>query len=398
MPDFLDQPALFSRPIAQSPNTQSKEKQMSMKHTVALVLTCSGLALAAQSAAAQDIKIGSLSALTGSASQPGQSQRDAIKMVVDEVNAKGGIKGRKIQLFIEDDQLQPTVAANAARRLVFQNDVFAVIGTPNSPTALSALEVTMEAKVPHLVLGVAPKVTQMGNPYVLRVTPTDSILAAELVDYAVKKKGASKIAILSDSSDYGKGGLASATAALAKLNMKPVITESFNNEDKDFASQINKIKASGADSLILWGFYVEGAKIVSAAQKLGLGLPIFASSGVLQGNFLELAGSAAEGVTVVSYYSNADSAPQTKEFIAKWKKAYNTDPNPVAGLGYDSINMLLAAIEKVGTNREKVVAELKAMKNYPGVTGLKTGAPDGELGQGAIILQIKQGVAEAVSQ
>jgi len=366
------------------------------KHLV-LAFSCSILAMAAQPALSQDIKIGSLSALTGSASQPGQSQRDAIKMVVDEVNAKGGIKGRKIQLFIEDDQLQPTVAANAARRLVFQNDVFAVIGTPNSPTALSAMEVTMEAKVPHLVLGVAPKVTQMGNPYVLRVTPTDSILAAVLVDYAVKK-GARKIAILSDSSDYGKGGLASALAALGKHNIKPVITESFNNEDKDFASQINKIKASGADSMILWGFYVEGAKIVTAAHKLGLGLPIYASSGVLQGNFLELAGAAAEGVTVVSYYSNADTAPQTKEFIAKWKKAYNTDPNPVAGLGYDSINMLLAAIGKVGTDREKVVAELKSLKNYPGVTGLKTGAADGELGQGGIILQIKQGVAEAVAQ
>jgi branched-chain amino acid transport system substrate-binding protein len=316
-------------------------------------------------------------------------------MVVDEVNAKGGVKGRKIQLFIEDDQLQPTVAANAARRLVFQNDVFAVIGTPNSPTALSALEVTMEAKVPHIVLGVAPKITRMDNPYVLRVTPTDGILADALIDYAVKKKGAKKIAILSDSNDYGKGGLASVTAALAKHELKPIIAESFNSEDNDFASQINKIKASGADSLVLWGFYVEGAKIVSAAQKLGLGLPIFASSGVLQGNFLELAGSAAEGVAIVNYYSSLDTSPQTKEFVAKWKQKYSTDPNPVAGLGYDSINLLLAAIEKVGLDREKVVAELKATRDYPGVTGLKSGTAEGELGRGAMILEIKQGVALA---
>lgn len=366
------------------------------KKVFAAAVALCACAFSVQPSAAQDIKIGSLSALTGSASQPGQSQRDAIKMVVDEVNAKGGIKGRKIQLFIEDDQLQPTVAANATRRLVHQNEVLAVIGTPNSPTALSALEVTMEAKVPQLVLGVAPKVTQMGNPYVLRITPTDSILAAALIEHAVKKKGASKVAILSDSTDYGKGGLASVIAALAKHNLKPFITESFNSEDKDFASQINKIKASGADSLVLWGFYVEAAKIVTAAQKLGLGLPIYASSGVLQGNFIELAGSAAEGITVVSYYSNADSSPQTKEFIAKWKKAYNTDPNPVAGLGYDSINLLLAAIEKVGTDREKIVAELKAVKDYPGVTGRKTGAADGEMGQGAIILQFKQGVPVSV--
>ena len=349
------------------------------------------LALGAQFASADTIKIGSLSALTGSASQPGQSQRDAVQMVVEEVNAKGGINGNKIELFIEDDQLQPTVAANAARRLVYQDEVTAIIGTPNSPTALSALEVTMEAQVPQIALGVAPKITKMDNPFVLRITPTDTILAQVLLNYAVKEKGASKIAILADSTDYGKGGAASAKAALEKLGMKPAIEESFNAEDKDFASQINKIKASGADSLVLWGFYVEGAKIVSAAKKLGLGLPIYASSGVLQGNFLELAGDAAEGISVVSYYSNSDSSPQTQEFIAKWKAKYGTDPNPVAGLGYDSINLLLAAIEKVGTDREKIVAELKATKDYAGVTGMKSGAPDGELGQGGIVLEIKGG-------
>jgi branched-chain amino acid transport system substrate-binding protein len=367
---------------------------MPLKGAVFMVTASVLLLTAAQPGWAEDIRIGSLSALTGSASQPGQSQRDAIKMVVDDVNAEGGIKGRKIQLFIEDDQLQPTVAANAARRLVFQNDVFAVIGTPNSPTTLSALEVTMEAKVPHLALGVAPKITQMGNPYVIRVTPTDSVLAETLIDYAVNKKGATKVAVLSDSNDYGKGGLASVIAALAKRGLKPIIAESFNSEDNDFASQINKIKVSGADSLVLWGFYVEGAKVVSAAQKLGLGLPIFASSGVLQGNFLQLAGSAAEGIVIVSYYSSLDKSPQTKQFVDRWKRKYSTDPNPVAALGYDNINLLLAAIEKVGLDREKVVAELKAIKNYPGVTGPKSGTPEGELGQGAMILEIRQGVAQ----
>ncbi len=364
---------------------------MSVIRTGTVIAGAILFSFAAQIGNAETIKIGSLSALTGSASQPGQSQRDAVKMVVDEANANGGINGKQIELFIEDDQLQPTVAANAARRLVYQDEVIAIIGTPNSPTALSALEVTMEAEVPHIALGVAPKITQMNNPFVLRITPTDTILARVLVDFAVKMMGAKKVALLSDTTDYGKGGAASAKAALAKRGLKPVIEESFNAEDNDFASQINKIKASDADSLILWGFYVEGAKIASAAQKLGLGIPIYASSGVLQGNFLELAGDAAEGMYIVSYYSNADKAPHTQEFIKKWKTAYNTDPNPVAGLAYDSINLLLGAIKKVGTNPEKIVAELKAIKGYQGVTGLKSGTSDGELGQGGIILEIQGG-------
>ncbi|MCC6209877.1 MAG: ABC transporter substrate-binding protein [Burkholderiales bacterium] len=343
-----------------------------------------------------EIKIGSLSALTGAASQPGQSQRDAVQMVVNEVNAKGGIKGQKIRLLVEDDQLSPTAAANAARKLVYQDKVFAIIGTPNSPTALSALEVTMEGKVPQLVQGVAPKITQMANPYVLRVTPVDSILAEILVNYAVRTRKVNKLAILSDSTDYGRGGRDSAVAALTKVGLKAVTAESFNNDDQDFSSQINKIKASGANGLVLWGFYVQGARIVAQAKKLGLDVPIFASSGVLQGNFLELTGGAAEGIHIVSYFSTADSAPNVQAFVKKFRDTYKRDPDPVAGLGYDSINLLIEAIEKVGANREKVVAYLKSIKNWPGVTGSKTGAPNGELGVGGIIVQIKGGKPETV--
>lgn len=343
-----------------------------------------------------EIRIGSLSALTGAASQPGQSQRDAIQMVVNEINAKGGINGQRIRLLIEDDQLSPTAAANAARKLVFQEKVFAVIGTPNSPTALSALEVTMEAKTPQLVLGVAPKVTQMNNAYALRVTPVDSILAEILVNYAVKDRKAGRLAILSDSTDYGRGGRDAALAALNKLGQKAVTAESFNNDDQDFSSQINKIKASGANGLVLWGFYVQGARIVSQAKKLGLDIPIFASSGVLQGNFLELTGAAAEGIYIVSYFSTSDSSPQVQAFVAKWRETYKRDPDPVAGLGFDAINLLVDAIRKVGPDREKVVAHLKSIKDYPGVTGRKTGSANGELGLGGIIVRIKGGKPETI--
>ncbi|MEP7300117.1 MAG: ABC transporter substrate-binding protein [Caldimonas sp.] len=343
-----------------------------------------------------EIKIGSLSALTGSASQPGQSQRDAIQMVVNEINANGGIRGQKIRLLVEDDQLSPTAAANATRKLVFQENVLAVIGTPNSPTALSALEVTMEGKVPQLVLGVAPKITQMDNPYVLRVTPVDSILAEILINYAVKTRKADKLAILSDSTDYGRGGRDSAVAALSKLGLKAVTAESFNNDDQDFSSQINKIKTSGANGLVLWGFYVQGARIVAQAKKLGLDIPIFASSGVLQGNFLELTGAAAEGVNVVSYFSTSDTSPHVQAFVKKWRETYKRDPDPVAGLGFDAINLLSQAIEKVGPDRQKVVAYLKSIKDYSGVTGRKTGTPNGEMGVGGIVVQIKGGKPETV--
>lgn len=345
-----------------------------------------------------EIKIGSLSALTGTASQPGQAQRDAVQMVFNDVNARGGIKGQKLRLVAEDDQLSPIAAANAARKLVHQEQVFAIIGTPNSPTALSALEVTMESKTPQIVIGVAPKITAMNNPYVLRVTPVDSILAELLITFAVKDRKLDRLAILSDSTDYGRGGRESAVAAMTKLGIKPVLTESFNNDDQDFSSQINKIKASGANALVLWGFYVQGARIVSQARKLGLDIPIFASSGVLQGNFIELAGAAAENLYVVSYFSVSDPAPAVQAFVKKYRDTYKRDPDPIAALGFDSANMLVDAINAVGPDKEKVVAQLKAIKDYPGVTGRKTGQANGELAAGGIVLQVKGGKAEVVGR
>ena len=354
---------------------------------------------AAPAAYAQaEIKIGSLSALTGAASQPGQAQRDSVQMVVNDINAKGGINGQRIKLLIEDDQLSPTAAANAARKLVFQDNVFAVIGTPNSPTALAALEVTMEGKIPHIVLGVAPKVTQMGNPYAMRVTPVDSTLARILVDYAFKEKKVEKLAILSDSTDYGRGGRDAVLAAMTKIGLKPVANESYNNEDQDFSSQINKIKASGATGLVIWGFYVQGARIVVQAKKLGLEIPIFASSGVLQGNFVELAGAAADGIFIVNYFSTGNPAPHVQEFLARFRSTYKRDPDASGALGFDAINLLVEAIKKVGPDREKVTAYLKSITGFQGVTGIKKGSPNGELGTGGIVVQIKAGKPETIYQ
>ena len=129
----------------------------------------------------------------------------------------------------------------------------------------------------------APKITQSGNQWILRITPSDMVMASNYVDFAVNKLGLKKLAILHDSSDYGKGALPTLIGKMKKLGLEPVKVESFNVGDKDFAGQLNNIKNSGADGVFLWGLYVEGAQILIQAKQLGLDIPFFASSGVLQG-------------------------------------------------------------------------------------------------------------------
>jgi branched-chain amino acid transport system substrate-binding protein len=337
------------------------------------------------------IKIGSLSALTGVGSQMGQNMRDILVMVFDKVNASGGINGQKVELSIEDDQLQPTVAVNAAKKLVYSDNVFLIIGTVNSPTTLAAAEVTMEAKVPQLCIAVAPKITQMNNPWVARIIPADAILGAHVADFAANEKKLKKLAILNDSTDYGKGGMASVVDALKKLNLSPITVETFNNEDKDFSSQLNKIKNSGANGLIIWGLHVQGAQIITQAEKLGLRMPILGSSGILQGNFLDLAKDSAEGAYFVSYFSIDNPDPKVQAFVKEVRDRFKYDPTPVSAIAFELANLTVATLKKTGPDRAKFMEEFKSMKDYVGVTGRVSGDPRGEMGRGGVILQIKGG-------
>jgi len=254
----------------------------------------------------------------------------------------------------------------------------------------------MEGKVPRIVFGVAPKITQMNNPWVLRITPVDSILGGHLVNFAVNEKKLQKLAILHDSTDYGKGGMASAVEAMKKNGLNPVLVESFNNDDVDFSSQLNKIKNSGVNGMIIWGLHVQGAQILNQAKKLGLKLPIFGSSGMLQGNFLDLAKDSAEGVYLVSYFSLDNPDPRVQAFIKEYRDKFRYDPTPVSGLAYEAANLMVSAIKKVGADRGKIMAELKSVKDYMGVTG-RLGADDkGEMGRGGIIVQIKNNKAVTI--
>jgi len=177
--------------------------------------------------------------------------------------------------------------------------------------------------------------------------------------------------------------------ALTKLGLKPAILETFNNDDVDFSSQLNKIKTSGANGMIIWGLHVQGAQIMNQAKKLGVNLPIFGSSGILQGNFLELAKDSAEGCYLVSYFSLDNPNPRVQAFVKEYRDRFKYDPTPVSGLAYEAGNLVASAIKKVGQDRAKIMAELKSVKDHPGVTGPLSADDIGEMGRGGIIVQIK---------
>jgi branched-chain amino acid transport system substrate-binding protein len=360
---------------------------------IALTLVMAGLFfISTFSYADSTIKIGILGPMTGGSSMMGQGQRDGVLLYIDQINKAGGIAGKKLEGVVMDDRGEVTLSINAVKKLLFKDEVIAVIGTPNSPVCLATMDITEKEKTPQLLMGASPKLTEKpDNKWFVRITPSDVIMASNFVDFIVKDKGLKKLAILHDSSDYGKGGKDAVMAKMKKYGLEPVAVESFNVGDKDFAAQLNKIKTSKADAIVLWGLYIESAQILIQAKQYGLTLPVFGSSGVLQGAFLTLAGAAAEDLYIVTYFSTDNPDPKVQKFIKEYKSKFGIVPTPTAALAYDCATVLGDAIKEAGTNKEAIMAKLRSIKNKSGVIGRIESDPSGQLGQGAVIMQVKKG-------
>ncbi|MCC6949144.1 MAG: ABC transporter substrate-binding protein [Bradyrhizobiaceae bacterium] len=343
----------------------------------------------------EPIKVGLIAPMTGPGAMMGRDMRDGALLAIDRFNAEGGLNGQKIKLIVMDDKAQPAIALNSAKKLIYQDTVFAV-GTTYSPSSIAVIPLTKETETPQFIAGVAQKILEMDNPWIYRPTPSDSVLGGAYVTFAVKNLRLTKLAILSESTDYGKGGRDDLIKTLKSYNIEPLLVESYNIGDKDFAAQLNKIKNSGADGLFVWGLYVEGAQIVRQAKQLGLTMPILASSGVLQGAFLELAGKDAEGIYIQNYFDAKNPAPHVQVFVKEYNEKFKYEPKPGAGISYDAMTMLIGALKKVGSaDKAKVIKEIKSTK-FNGVIGRQECDNVGQCGRGALILQVKNGVPTVV--
>jgi branched-chain amino acid transport system substrate-binding protein len=335
--------------------------------------------------------------LTGSGSEMGINLRDGFMLAVDEVNNSGGINGRKIEVMIRDTQATPTVGITVAQDLVNRSNVIAVVGCANSPVIMANMAVTSEAKTPQLAFGMLQAILEQGNNYIFRMTPGDKVMAEHMVNYLKTELKATRIAILHDSSDYGRGGRKIVLEKLDGAGYKPVTEQSFDVGDVDFTAQLLNIQRAQADAIILWGLYVEGAQIMRQAKTMGVNIPVIASSGVLQGPFTKLAGDAAEGVRVTTYFATDDPDPSTQNMIKAYAKRYGKNPDPVAATAYDVALLLINAWKSgTGYNRETLTKYLTELKYFRGATGEYWADGTGQLNRFTVLLQVKDGALKTI--
>ncbi|HHY46612.1 MAG TPA: ABC transporter substrate-binding protein [Firmicutes bacterium] len=355
-----------------------------------------GLCLSSVTYGAPPIKIGIVAPLSGGAAMVGDTQVKGIALAIKQINAQGGIHGRQVVYYAEDDEQIPAKSVNAVNKLVYQQKVDAVIGTVNSSCTLANMEITKRAGVPQITpISSNPKITRLGNPWIFRLQASDDQQAEAIVNYAVNVLKLKKMAIMYQSDDYGTGGKDVIVRRLKELGLEPVAVEAFNPDAKDMSAQILKIKNAGADGLFMWTMYAQGALIARQSRQLGLKVPLMGGGGLTNPKLVELAGEAAYGLlNTQTFFPDPEGAsPEAKAFIEAYKKEYGILPDSNAAMSYDSMMILAEAMKKAGPalNKKEVRDNIAATKNYRGVTGVITIDKYGDANRDILIIRVKEG-------
>ena len=343
---------------------------------------------------AQDtIKIGEFGSLTGDNASFGISQNNGVQMAVEEINAAGGVLGKKIELIVEDNQTKQGETTTIVRKLISQDHVVALIGEVASSKTLEAAPIAQESKIPDIATAATnPRVTQTGD-YIFRVCFTDDFQAVVIARFVLEKLQKKKVAFMTDvKQDYSVGLTGIAKDYLLKHGAEVVKEQSYSSGDKDFRAQLTDIKSANPDIIIITGYYPEAALIAKEARQLGIKSVLVGGDGWDGASLIPVGGKAIEGAYFSNHFSVEDKSPAVQDFVSKYKQKYNALPDAFAALGYDAVKLLADAITRAGgTDPQKLRDAIASTKNFPGVSGTITINPERNATKSAVILTIKDG-------
>ncbi|MBT0653172.1 ABC transporter substrate-binding protein [Geomobilimonas luticola] len=335
------------------------------------------LAGGAEAFAAEPIKIGGLFAITGPASFLGEPERNTAQMVVDEINAAGGVKGRKLQLIAYDTQGDSTKAKQLVNKLIKNDKVVAIIGPSTTGDTMAVIGDVERAEIPLISCAAGSKITEPVKKWVFKTAQNDGLAVAKIFDYLNRKKIA-KVAILTVSDGFGSSGREQLKANAAKFGIQIVVDDTYNPKDTDMTPQLTKIRSSQAQAIICWGTNPGPAVVARNVKQLGIKLPVFMSHGVSSKKFIELAGDAAEGIILPSgRVIVSDVLPhQDKQkkslmaFVKDYQKHYKVEGDHFGGHAWDAIMLLKGAIERGGDTPAAIRDALEKTTNFPGIGGV----------------------------
>ena len=352
-------------------------------------------------AAGNAVKLGFPIPLTGENPDVGASSKNAAEMYIKKfptVTVAG--KTYDLKFVYEDNEYKAESAVKAVTKLITEEEVLGIVGPQSSSQAVPAGEVANNYATPMISPWSTNPNTTLNRPYVFRGCFLDPFQGPVIANFATDELKAKKAAVLYDiAADYPKGLAEFFKEAFEKIHGagSVVAFESFTTGDKDFSAQMANIVASGADVLFTPQYYSEVPLIVRAAKENGWTKPILGSDSWGGGDLMGLCGDACKGYYFSTHYAAAGAKGATKAFIDEYSAAYGKTPDDVAALTWDSLGLMIKAIQDTGgltgdikTDRTKVKDALAAVKNYPGITGGMTFTPDGDPKKCAVVVKINE--------
>ena len=318
------------------------------------------------------IKIGGIGPLSGPNSTYGISVKEGADLLAEEINAAGGINGKKVEFIFEDDQSDNTVAASAFNKLVDKDGVCAILGGVTSGTTLAIAPNSTNKKIPMITpTGTEPTITNVGGDFMFRGCFVDSFQGEILAKYTKEKLGKTTAAVLyNSSSDYSKG-IANAYKETLEKNGGQVVEFLSYGSDKetDFKAQLTKIKSANPDVIILPDYYNVVGLIAKQARDMGITSQFLGGDGWESEELTKIGGTAVDGAIYINHYYAEDTDENVKNFVDSYTKKYNKTPDCFAALSYDTAKILVKAIEKANSTDGTAIRDALAGMEINSVTG-----------------------------
>jgi branched-chain amino acid transport system substrate-binding protein len=328
------------------------------------------------------IKIGAILAVTGPASNLGAPEARTLEMLADDINGRGGIIGKKVELILKDSGGSPEKAVSFAKQLIEEDRVFAIIGPSTSGETMAIKNIAEEGKTLLISCAAAEVIVNPLAKYVFKVAPKDSYAVVKIFQQ-MKTMNISKIGVLSSNTGFGKAGKEQLEKLAPEHGIQILISEVYDKSATDLTAEVTKLKAAHVQALVNWSIEPAQSIVIKNARQIGLKVPIFQSHGFANIQYARAAGTAAEGVIFpASRIVVADVLPDKhvqKPVILAYKKAYeakyNEDISTFGGHTYDALMLLARAIREAGYDREKVRNSFENIKGFIGTAGVFNFSP-----------------------
>lgn len=345
-------------------------------------------------AAADPIKIGANYEVTGGVATFGTSCVNSTQLLFDSINKKGGILGRQLELVVADNKSEASESASAATKLIAQDKVVALVGPVTSKNCLSAGPIAQDAKIPMITpTGTNPAVTLVGD-YIFRACFIDDFQGTVMANFAIKTLKIKTAAIFVDNAnDYSKGLAKFFKESFIKAGGKIVSEEAFMAGDKDFRTQLTKIKMTKPGMIYVPAYYQEDGLITKQARELGMKMAIMGGDGWDSADLVKIAGEKALNKVYFSNHYSADSKdPLSVAYVKEYTAKYGSRPDALAALGYDAALIVVEAIKKAGSTDPTKIRDAMVSLKVKGVSGVVTFDANRNPIKSAVVIELKNGV------